>query len=222
MQPHLPRKVPRQVRSRATVEAIVEACARLLREGDYARVTTNHIAARAGVGIGTLYEFFPNKEAIVAALTERRFAALVETVRQGLAAALRLGPRAGAERLIRTIVDAVSADRALYKVLFRQAPFVQRLPATRRAIAELFELGRAGAERAGRRVRLPNLEADTWLISRMVYNAVLEIAFLDEGRLDRDVLTDELVRLTFRMIQGRDPGPPAPVTSRERRRDRRR
>jgi hypothetical protein len=39
----------------------------------------------------------------------------------------------------------------------------------------------------------------------MVYNAVLEIAFLDERSMDRQLLTDELVRLTFRMIQGRDP-----------------
>jgi len=169
-------------------------------------VTTNHIAARAGVSIGTLYEFFPTKEAIVAALTERRLATLVETVQQGVEAALRLDEQEGAELLIRRIVEAVSADRELLRVLLRQAPFVQHLPAARRATTLLFDLGRAAAESARRRLNLPHLEADAWLISHMVYNAVLEIAFLDDETMDRALLTDELVRMTFRMIQGRDPG----------------
>ncbi len=200
-----PRKLPRQARSKATYDAIVEACARLLRAGDYAAVTTNHIAARAGVSIGTLYEFFPNKDAIVAALTERRLRGIVETVTEGLEVALGLDGREAAEFLIRRIVDAVSAERELYKVLLRQAPFVQRLQATRQATAALLELGRMAGERARRRLNLPRLEADTWLISRMVQNAVLEIAFLEDDAMDRGLLTDELVRLTFRMIQGRDP-----------------
>jgi AcrR family transcriptional regulator len=200
-----PRKHPRQARSKATVDAILEACARLLRSGDYAAVTTNHIAELAGVSIGTLYEFFPSKESIVAALTERHLTRLVTEVSEGLEVALGLEERKAAELLIRRIVDAVSSDRELYKVLLRQAPFLQRLPAARQATAALFDLGRMAGERARRRVNLPNLEADTWLIGHMVQSAVLEIAFLEEGTMDRRLLTDELVRLTFRMIQGRDP-----------------
>jgi AcrR family transcriptional regulator len=216
MQELRPRKAPRQARSRATVDAIVEACARLLRDGDYAAVTTNHIAARAGVSIGTLYEFFPTKEAIVAALTERRLATLVATVKDGVEAALQLDERPAAELLIGRIVDAVSSDRDLYRVLLRQAPFVQHLRSTREATALVFELGRTAAESARERLNLPHLDADTWLISRMVYNAVLEIAFLDDETMDRGLLTDELVRLTFRMIQGRDPVRRRPAKKRRR------
>ena len=82
---------------------------------------------------------------------------------------------------------------------------MQRLAVTRQATAQLFELGRAAAERARDAMNLPHLEEDAWLISHMVSNAVLEIAFLDDRSKDRRLLTDELVRLTFRMIQGRDP-----------------
>ncbi|MGH7899664.1 MAG: TetR/AcrR family transcriptional regulator [Candidatus Binatia bacterium] len=200
-----PRKLPRQARSKATVDAIVEACARLLREGGYAALTTNRIADLAGVSIGTLYEFFPGKESIVAALTERHLNRSVADVRAGLEAALDLEERAAAELLVRRIVEIVSSDRDLYKVLLRQAPFLQRLPATQQATQALFDLGRMAGERARRRIRLPNLEADTWLIGHMVQSAVLEIAFLEDGTMDRELLTDELVRLVFRMIQGRDP-----------------
>src|SRR5258706_6739469 len=114
MMPFKPRKLPRQARSKATVDAIVEACARLLQGGDYAAVTTNHIAERAGVSIGTLYEFFPNKEAIVTELIERRLTRLLGVVSEGLEVALTLDEREGAEFLIRRVVDAVSSDRELY------------------------------------------------------------------------------------------------------------
>src|SRR5262249_62418487 len=66
-----PRKTPRQDRSRATVEALLEATAHILVRDGYARLTTNRIAERAGVNIASLYQYFPGKEAIVAELRRR-------------------------------------------------------------------------------------------------------------------------------------------------------
>ena len=65
-----PRKRPRQAQAQATVAAIVDACAQLLASGGYDALTTNAISERAGVSVGTLYEYFPNREAIVGALAE--------------------------------------------------------------------------------------------------------------------------------------------------------
>jgi AcrR family transcriptional regulator len=200
-----PRKLPRQARSRETFDAIVDACARILRTRDYARVTTNHVAERAGVSIGTLYEFFPNKEAIVATLIERRFGALLAQVARDIDAAYALGGRAGLELLLRRIVDLVSSDRELYRALLR-APEVQEMAVTRQAIAAFFELARTGAGKP-RAVDLPHLDADAWLISRMMHAAVLEIAFHDGPDPDPRLLTSELVRLASRMILGRDEKP---------------
>ena len=79
-----PRRRPVQARARATVEAILEAAARVFsREGWNA--TTNRIAQEAGVGIGSLYEYFPNKQALLVALAGRH----VETAEQGLGQALQ-------------------------------------------------------------------------------------------------------------------------------------
>ncbi len=69
--PPAPRKRPRQRRSRATVDAILEACLELLEQGDPDRVTTNRICQRSGVAKGSLYQYFPDKESIVAAAFER-------------------------------------------------------------------------------------------------------------------------------------------------------
>ena len=93
------RKSPRQKRAAATFEAIVEAAAHILREKGARGLTTNAIAARAGASIGSLYQYFPDKQAIVRALVEREFRR-VEDARP----ALIDGDGAKAE-IIRAVVD---------------------------------------------------------------------------------------------------------------------
>src|SRR5262252_4486356 len=66
-----PRKQPRQARSKATVDTILEATARVLIKHGYDGLTTNGVAVAAGVSIGSLYQYFPNKEALVAGLIAR-------------------------------------------------------------------------------------------------------------------------------------------------------
>src|SRR3954464_6272927 len=66
-----PRKHPRQARSRATVDTVLEATARVLVKRGFDGLTTNIVADAAGVSIASLYQYFPNKEALVAALIEK-------------------------------------------------------------------------------------------------------------------------------------------------------
>lgn len=65
------RRSPLQARSRARVDQILDAADRVFLEMGYAEATTNHVAAAAGTSIGSLYRFFPNKEALLVALAER-------------------------------------------------------------------------------------------------------------------------------------------------------
>jgi AcrR family transcriptional regulator len=65
------RRRPRQARSQQRVEHLLNTAAQLFDEMGYEAVTTNAIAARAGISIGSLYQFFPNKQAVVDALVER-------------------------------------------------------------------------------------------------------------------------------------------------------
>jgi AcrR family transcriptional regulator len=73
------RRRPRQARSHMTVTSLLDATARVLVRRGYAACTTNLVAEVAGVGIGSLYEYFPNKEALVAALAEREIEAHLGT-----------------------------------------------------------------------------------------------------------------------------------------------
>jgi len=97
-----PRRKPTQTRSRETVSAVLAAAAELFATAGPARTTTNRIAARAGVSVGSLYQYFPNKEAILAALGERH-AAQVEAA---------LGPS-----LARLADPAIPLRRSLHDLL---------------------------------------------------------------------------------------------------------
>lgn len=115
------RKTPQQARSRQTVESVLEAAAQVFAQRGYANTTTNHIAARAGVSIGSLYQYFPSKDSILLALAERHlertFAATMQEV----------GDKRDAPvpELLRAIVDALvqahQAEPRLHRVIFEEA-----------------------------------------------------------------------------------------------------
>ena len=200
-----PRKLPRQARSRASFDAILSGCARILERGGYESLTTNRVAEVAGVGIGTLYDFFPNREAIVVALAEQRLERLAAQVKEGLAEAEGLAPYPALDLLIRRIVRGVAADRALYRVVLREAIFVRDSRETRHALESFFELGRLASQRAGKRIALSDPPADAWVIGRALAHTVLEIAWQPRGAPARERLIEALVRLTHRSLLGRDP-----------------
>ncbi len=75
-----PRKRPSQPRSSNTMDAILEAAALVLEAGGFESYTTNHIAERAGVSIGSLYQYFPNKDAVTVALIEREASNLASRI----------------------------------------------------------------------------------------------------------------------------------------------
>ena len=106
------RRTPQQQRSRATVAAILEASARILRQDGMAGLNTNRIAETAGVGVGSLYGYFPNKEAILLALAKAILSA-DET------AALEAVERSDqpVRSLIEALVDRHMVDRKLRRIV---------------------------------------------------------------------------------------------------------
>ena len=79
-----PRKLPRQARSKATVDAVITAAAQILIEHGYEGATTARVAERAGVSVGSLYQYFPNKEALIAVLIERHADEIVGIMQRAL------------------------------------------------------------------------------------------------------------------------------------------
>jgi len=190
-----PRKRPRQERSRQTVEAILAAAAQVFERRGYAAGTTDAIAVRAGVSVGSVYQYFPNKDAILVALVERHLEEGVALVSQLLQEA-REGP-VELDALLRRFVEAMLAlhqrEPRLHRVLFEEIP----LPASLRrelerregAIAE--QVAALLTEQLGLPLRSPALTA--YLLVHSVEGLVHDFVLRPPQGFDADAFADELV-----------------------------
>jgi AcrR family transcriptional regulator len=122
-----PRKSASQKRSRVTVGALVEATARVLIKEGYDKASTNRIAAVAGVSIGSLYQYFPSKEALVAAVIDRHTDELQQVVRDAFVKIAASPVEVAARELVSVGIDAHRVDPKLHRVLSEQIPRVGRL-----------------------------------------------------------------------------------------------
>ncbi len=121
----LPRKLPIQGRSRVTVDTVLQAATYILIEDGYAKLTTNRVAERAGVNIASLYQYFPNKEALVFEI-QRRHVEETRAVSQAAIEARRgQGLETAAQAMIEACIAAHSVNPALHRVLAEELP---RLP----------------------------------------------------------------------------------------------
>jgi AcrR family transcriptional regulator len=115
-----PIRMPVQARSAYTVEAIFEATIQVLVQGGIQALTTTKVADRAGVSVGTLYQYFPNKNALLAAALERHLNAVVTAVEKACNTAKGLPIQAMAAMLVGAYIDAKlsrpDASKALYAV----------------------------------------------------------------------------------------------------------
>jgi len=186
-----PRKRPVQSRSRQTVATILQATAQVLVQRGYDRTTTNAVAERAGVSIGSLYEYFPNKEALVAALAEAHVADLIERVDSLLVQAEGQDPPILISSLIQAGMDAHRADPALHKVLVEQVPRIGALADAMDVSTALQQriavaLSRGNPTLPDERIRLLALVIET-CIEGLTHRAVLdEPEWLASGHVERE------------------------------------
>ena len=153
-----PRKRPRQARSKATFDALLEAAARVLVDEGYERANTNRIAEVAGVGIGSLYEYFPNKDAVFAELRRRLSAEMSAVVGQTMQEVLELPVHEAVERTVAVLIEAYSVNPELDIALKEQVPPAALADQTRGIERRLFQLGMEFARRHRREIRPRDLE----------------------------------------------------------------
>jgi AcrR family transcriptional regulator len=192
-----PKKSPRQERSRATVEAILQAATDILIRQGAGRLTTNRIAERAGVNIASLYQYFPGKHAIIAELRRRHGAEERAAVRRVL-----VERRGGdLEATVRVLVSMGVAAHAVNPELHRV--FTEELPPLRysdiaAADRALFAEFRGLLTRSATGIKDPDLTM--WMVAT-VANAVLHRAVVERpDELSSGSIVDELVTLLVRYL----------------------
>jgi AcrR family transcriptional regulator len=114
-----PRKQPKQARASATLDAVFEATIQLLVKDGYPQLTTTRVAERAGVSVGTMYQYFPHKQALIYALNERYLGKLAEKIE----AACRAFSGRPVDQMVEALIDTYwkakterpDVTRALYR-----------------------------------------------------------------------------------------------------------
>lgn len=195
-----PRKRPRQTRSKATVETILEATARVLIAEGFDGLTTNAVAEAAGVSIGSLYQYFPNKEALVAAMIEHHLDTKNAITMSELQRVATL-PLAQAVRvMIEHTIENYRKQPELKRVLIEQVPRVGRMgkaaalhAGTQQMISALFT-----ARRAELAVRDPDTAA--FVVMSSIEAICQKAALFQPARLRDPALVEEATLMVTRYL----------------------
>ena len=197
-----PRKEASQDRSRATVDALLSATARVLVKEGYDRASTNKVAEAAGVSIGSLYQYFPSKEALVAAVIARHMGEMMEVVRSSLVRVALMPLADAARELVRVMIDAHRIEPKLHRVLVEQIPRVGNLEHIESIDDEAIALVRAYLEAHRSEIDVVDLDVAAFIAVTSV-EALTDAAVLRRpALLDDERFRDEVVSLVVRYLRG--------------------
>ena len=199
-----PRKLASQERSRSTVHALLEATARVLVKEGYDRASTNRIAEVAGVSIGSLYQYFPSKEALVAAVIDRHQQEISEVTRDALVKAAAHSIEVAAREFVSVAIDSHRLNPKLHGVLSEQIPRVGRLENTEANVREGYALVRGYLEAHRDEIDVADLDLAAFVLVTVV-EALTHAAVLRRPDLLADGkarhFVDDVARLVVRYLR---------------------
>jgi AcrR family transcriptional regulator len=199
-----PRKQASQERSRATVDALIEATARILVREGFDKASTNRIAEEAGVSIGSLYQYYPSKEALVAAVIDRHNQELMQLVRAALAQVAALPIEQAVRKIVAVAIDAHRIDPKLHRVLAEQIPRTGRLEKVEAFNREYYALFRDYLEGHRDELRTLDLGLAAFVCVTSI-EALTHTAVLHRSEIQSDeavgALVDEATRLVVRYLR---------------------
>jgi AcrR family transcriptional regulator len=203
-----PRKIASQERSRATVDTLIEATARILVKEGYDRASTNKIALIAGVSIGSLYQYFPSKEALVAAVIDRHTQQLSQVVRDTFLKVVSRPIEIAARELVKAAIDAHHVDPKLHRVLDEQVPRTGQLENIDAVVRNACALFRSYLEAHRSEIDIADLDLAAFIlvttIEALTHSAVLHRPdILADDKAGEFV--DEVTRLVLRYLRTRSP-----------------
>lgn len=186
--PTTPRKLPQQDRSKVTVDAILTATTRILTEEGYDKASTNRIAERAGISIGSLYQYFPNKESLIAALRDRHVSSMMQLIESKLKELATAPIEVVVTELVKASIAAHAIEPKLHKVLHEQVPRLSSTESENR----MNELLRNYLAKQCDRITPQNLDYIVFVVERTIealtHAAVIESPeLLQDGQLEQEI-----------------------------------
>ena len=195
------RKLPAQDRSKETVTAILEATARILAKEGYDRTSTNRIAQAAGVSIGSLYQYFPNKDALVGALLEDHAFRLMALVEKSAVELADLPLEQATEKIVRAVFAFYRRAPQVHRVLFEQVTTAGNVERRNTLMQKAHQLFLGYFERHRDELRVENLDVAVFLGIHAIEGAAHAAVLFAPERLDDEALVDESVAMLLRYLK---------------------
>ena len=199
------RRIPRQARAEETVTTILEGAAQVLEAGGLAAFTTNAVAERAGVSIGTLYQYFADKNALIRALAERELQATLARVRQALLGEIDPTAEGRVRVMIRAMITAFRgrqrARKAVLQALLSRGGGVELMAPVAAFLAET----EARIGQPPQRVFATLDSRQLFVLSRALMGAIRAAVLEEQPLLRSPEFEDELVRLMMAYLRAVSP-----------------
>lgn len=207
-----PRKTASQKRSQVTVEAILDATARVLVREGYARASTNRIALVAGVSIGSLYQYFPSKEALVAALIARHNRDMLILLETSMRECAKDNLPTAMRELIRAMFAAHRVEPELHRILKEEVPRIGKLAEVEDIRKTTFELVRRYMEECQDEIHLKDLDTAAFICVTAVESLTHALIINECGHplADEADIVEHMTRLIAGYL-GQAPVPVRPI-----------
>jgi AcrR family transcriptional regulator len=199
-----PRKSASQKRSRLTVDTLLQATARVLVKDGYDRASTNRIAHVAGVSIGSLYQYFPSKEALVAAVIDRQTQEVMRLAGDALIKVAMQPVEEAIRQLVKLGIDTHRVNPKLHRVLTEQVPRVGRLENVQAIDRQVYALVRAYLDAHRDEIQVDDVELAAFVcvttVEALTHAAVIyRPDFLSDEKAN--IFIDEVTRLVLRYLR---------------------
>jgi AcrR family transcriptional regulator len=180
------------------VERILAAGARVLSERGYQEASTNRIAREAGVSPGSLYQYFPDKDAIVAEITRRLVSDFATAIAPALRRAATEPPPAATLSILGAALDALQLHAELLRAMVDRIPAVEQQEALQSVREHLTDLVHHTLAANRRALRDPDLERMTWTLVELTQHLLVRYVLDSPPVAREDFLADAThIVLTF-------------------------
>jgi AcrR family transcriptional regulator len=191
------RKSPTQARAEHTVDAILEAAAQILQSDGEEKLNTNRIAERAGFSIGTLYQYFADKEAIIAALAERERDKVLASIVKAMSSVESDDAEKVTREIVRTMIGSFAkrkrARRIIMMTMLKRWQFAPDKQGTG-VIEQMLVEGAGRGHNSGHRIMTP---AGAFVLTRAFMGAIRAAVLENSPHFETQEFEDELVHLVM-------------------------
>lgn len=205
---HSRRREPRQARAVHKVNLILEAAMRLLDEGDISALTTNAVAEFAGVSIGTLYQYFDDKQAILDALAQRELGGIADRTMRSLTVEEPVTPGERIRLVVRAVLESYGGRSRVHRLLMEYRLERRSTGGLDALYAEVMRLMASNGVVGVDGQQQPVSPADAFVLTHAIAGVLRAYVAGGEGALPQQQLEDALVRLAVRFVGLEKEAPP--------------